>query len=82
MTSSKNKRATKLTFENVEDDNVQLTEGANVSPYGASQDHSPTPTREDSGTEDEVDPASLMLILKELRGVGKEVKEFRKDTKV
>uniref|UniRef100_UPI000D321163 protein NLRC3 n=1 Tax=Maylandia zebra TaxID=106582 RepID=UPI000D321163 len=58
-----------------------LTEGANVSPYGASRGHSPTPSREDSGTEDEVDPASLTLILKELRGVGKEVKEFRKDTK-
>uniref|UniRef100_A0A3P9DKL3 L1 transposable element RRM domain-containing protein n=1 Tax=Maylandia zebra TaxID=106582 RepID=A0A3P9DKL3_9CICH len=79
--SRKNKIAKKLTFENVEDGNVQLTEGANVSPYRASRGHSPTPSREDSGTEDEVDPASLTLILKELRGVGKEVKEFRKDTK-
>ncbi|CAI5660921.1 unnamed protein product [Oreochromis niloticus] len=81
MTSRKNKRAKKLTFENVKDDNVQLTEGANVSPYGASRSHSATPSREGSGTEDEDDPASLTLILKELRGVGKEVKEFRKDTK-
>ncbi|KAL3971581.1 striatin 1/3/4 [Sarotherodon galilaeus] len=82
MTSRKNKRVKKLTFEGVEDDNAQLTEGANISPYGASRGHSPTPSRDGSGTEDEDDPASLTLILKELRGVGKEVNEFRKDTKL
>uniref|UniRef100_A0A668SVF8 L1 transposable element RRM domain-containing protein n=1 Tax=Oreochromis aureus TaxID=47969 RepID=A0A668SVF8_OREAU len=82
MTSRKNKRVKKLTREGIEDDNVQLTEGANISPHGASRGYSPTSNRDGSGTEDEDNSVSLTLILKELRGVGKEVKEFRTDAKV
>lgn len=70
----------KKRHKGVEDDNAQLTEVANVSPHGASRGHSPAPSRDGSGTEED-DPASLTLILKELRGAGKEVKEFRRDTK-
>lgn len=64
--SRKNKRVKKLTFEGAEDDNVQLTGGANINPYGASRGHSPTPICDGSGTEDEDDPASLTLL--EIRG--------------
>lgn len=60
---------------------MQLTEEANVSSPVASWGTSPAPSYDGSGTENGDEPVSLMLILEELRGVGKEVKELRKDTK-
>uniref|UniRef100_A0AAZ1Y238 L1 transposable element RRM domain-containing protein n=1 Tax=Oreochromis aureus TaxID=47969 RepID=A0AAZ1Y238_OREAU len=57
------------------------SQGANISPHGASRGNSPTSNRDGSGTEDEDDSVSLTLILKELRGAGKDVKEFRTDAK-
>ena len=60
---------------------TQLTGEANASSPGASRDASPAPSYDSAGTENEDEPVNLMLILNELRAVGKEVKEFRKDTK-
>lgn len=62
--------------------NSQLTDEANISPPGASRGYSPTPNCDGFETEGEDDLGSLTLILKELSGVGKEVKEFRKDMKL
>ena len=81
MTSKKNRRGKKPNIEQDEDDEMQLTEEANASPLGASRGASPTPSLDGAKTENEGEPVSLLLILEELRGVGKEVKEFRKDTK-
>lgn len=78
MTSKRNKKGKKLTAE---DDETQLTGEANASSPGASRDASPAPSYDGAGTEKEDEPVNLMLILNELRAVGKEVKEFRKDTK-
>uniref|UniRef100_A0A1A8J0K0 Uncharacterized protein n=1 Tax=Nothobranchius kuhntae TaxID=321403 RepID=A0A1A8J0K0_NOTKU len=78
MTSRKNKKAKKSTAERAEDGDSQLADDANASSPGVSRSYSPSPSGESRGTEDEEDPSSLTLILKELRGVRKEVKEFRR----
>lgn len=81
MTSKKNRRGKKSPTEQFEDGEMQLTEEANASSPGASRGASPAPSYDGAGIENEDEPVNLILILKELRDVGKEVKEFRKDTK-
>ena len=60
---------------------MQLTEVANASPLRASRGASPAPSHDGAKTENEGEPVSLLLMLEELRGIGREVKEFWKDTK-
>lgn len=79
MTSKKNKKGKKLIAE---DDETQLTDEANASSPVVSRGASPASSRDGAGIENEDDSISLALILNELRAVGKEVKEFRKDTKI
>lgn len=69
-------------IEQFREDEVQLTDKANVSSSGASRGASPAPSYDGADTEEEEEPVDLMMILKVLRGVGNEVKEFRKDTKI
>lgn len=82
MTSKKNRRGKKSLVEQVGDDEMQLTEEANASSPGASRGSSPAPSFDGAETEEEEDPVNLKMIMKVLRGVGNEVKEFRKDTKI
>lgn len=82
MTSKKSKKGKKPTFEQLSEDERQLTDEANVSSPGASRDASPAPSYDGADTEEEEEPVDLKMILKVLRGVGNEVKEFRKDTKI
>lgn len=49
---------------------------------GASHDSYPACAQEDDEPENEDPPPSLLLILRELRNVGKELKDFRNDTKL
>lgn len=81
MTSKKTRRGKKSTSTHAEDDEMQLAEEANAGSPAAGRGASPAPSYVCSGSENEDEPVNLMMILKELRGVGKEVKEFRKDTK-
>lgn len=81
MTSKKNRRGKKSTPAHAEDDEMQLVEEANAGSPGAGRGASPAPSYDCSGSEDEDEPVNLMMIPKELKGVEKEVKEFRKDTK-
>lgn len=74
MTSRKQRRGGKANIDQGGDDEAQLTSEANAS--------SSAPIHDDAESENEDTPVSLMLILKELRSVGKEVKEFRNDTKL
>lgn len=76
MTSKKNRRGKKSIHEQAEDDEMQLTEEANVSSAGAGWGASPAPSYDGAGTENKDEPVNLLLIQKELRGVGREVKEF------
>lgn len=85
MTSKKPRKITKPSPDQAEDDEpLQTPElaSANANLPVVSYDATPAPTHDDGGPETEITPASLMLILKELREVGKEVKEFRNDTKM
>lgn len=97
MTSRRQKKGSKFCTDQVEDNEVQLTPEANANSAEAnevqlseanaissvgSHDSYPTCTQVDAESENEDPPASLMLILKELRDVGKEVKDFRNDTKL
>lgn len=81
MTSKKNKRVKKSTIDQVEDDVMQPTAEASASSPGASRAASPAPSYGGVETEDEEEPVNLKTILKLLRGVGNEVKEFRQDMK-
>lgn len=98
MTSRRQRKGNRIDTDQVEDNEVQLTSEANANPLEANvaqltpatranspeagQDTYPASTHEDTESETENTSASLSLILKELRNVGKEVKEFRNDTKL
>lgn len=81
MTSRKSRKGKKPAAEPLEDYESELADEASASSPRLGCSASPSPSYDDTGTENEDDQANLTTILKELRAVGKEVKEFRKDTK-
>lgn len=81
MTSKKNNKGRKTLPAQTADDEVQLAEEANASSLGTSRGSSPAISHHGTDTEEEEEPVNLGKIMKVLRGVGNEVKEFRKDTK-
>lgn len=82
MTSKKSRKGKKSTAERLEEYDLQLAEEASAaSSPGLGRDAPAAPSYEEAGLDSEDDHVNLTLILKELRAVGREVKEFRKDTK-
>ena len=61
---------------------MQLTEEANVSSPRASRGASPAPSYDGADMQEEEGLVNLMIILKVLRGVENEMKEFLKDMKL
>lgn len=80
--SKRQKRGGKQDNDQNKKDVALLTSEANANSPEYSYDANPGPSHGDADPENEETPASLMLILKELRGIGKEVKDFRNDTKL
>ncbi len=79
MTSNRERDKQRVRQHANEADESQLLHEANVSSPESGAANSPSPSPDEGVMEFEEELVKLSLILKELRGVGKELKDFRKD---